>query len=109
MSENREEFCWRIGGPVYMRKDKPCPECGARDTHIPSSELREERDQLRADLAAKTAQAEAWKEAAEYAYVRVLGIFARQMTIEQARSEFMDLSEAARSLESGETEGTDNE
>ena len=40
MSENREEHCGRIGGPVYMRDGKPCPECGAIDTHEPSSSLR---------------------------------------------------------------------
>lgn len=39
-SENRLEYCWRIGGDVYMRTDKPCPECGTPDTHTPKSELR---------------------------------------------------------------------
>lgn len=47
---NREEYCGRIGGNVYMRTDKPCPECGAQDTHTPSSELRAQIEALKEDL-----------------------------------------------------------
>ena len=56
-SDNREEYCPRVGGPVYMRDAKRCVECGVLETHKTKWELREqlataivERDAARAAM-----------------------------------------------------------